>query len=83
MTPTALQHRPWCDDHAAADPHAATDTGFCSRTVDVGGVGVELADEPDGTVILLWPGTDHRVTPAQARQVAAELIRAAETVEQS
>ena len=83
MTTTALQHRPWCTDHATADPHEPGSTGFCSRTVDVGQVGIELADEPEGTVILLWPGTDRRVTPAQARQIAAELVRAAETVEQS
>jgi hypothetical protein len=84
MTATALlQHRPWCDDHAPADPQEPGDTGFCSRTVDVGEVGVELAVEPEGAVILLWSGTDKRVTPEQARQIAAELVRAAETVEQS
>lgn len=81
---TALQHRPWCDDHAPADPNDPSDaTGFCSRTVDVGEVGVELADDSGETVILLWPGTDRRVTPGQAREIAAELIRAAETVEQA
>lgn len=78
-----LQHRPWCDDHATPDPNDPSGTGFCSRTVDVGQVGVELADDDEGTVILLWPGTDRRVTPEQAREIAAELIRAAETVEQS
>lgn len=79
----SLQHRPWCEDHATADPNDPSGTGFCSRTVEVGQVGVELADEDEGTVILLWPGTDRRVTPEQAREIAAELIRAAETVEQA
>ena len=46
-----------------------------------GGAGVEVAQTDNELVGLLWDGVDREVPPAQARQIAAWLVEAAEMAE--
>jgi hypothetical protein len=77
---TAIVHAPWCNDHG----NEPDGPGFCAlvRNVD-NGAGVEVAETSYGGLsVLLWPPrSDAQVSTAQARQLAAWLIEAAEMVE--
>jgi hypothetical protein len=81
-TTTAFVHTPWCNSHVD-DPDGR---GCCPLVGNVdSGAGVEVAQDSTGALgVLLWQA--HRgadVTTAEARQLAAWLVEAAELVERA
>ncbi len=80
---TILTHRAWCNSHLVAEDGP----GLCSRESEPAPTfGVDVTEEDHGLAIDLWhpmrPGQDRRsFTAAEARAIAAELVRAAELVE--
>jgi len=75
-------HRTWCNSHVDDE-----DGGLCSRESEpVDTFGVDVTKDDHGLAVDLWhpmrPGQDRRsFTAAEARAIAAELVRAAELVE--
>ena len=80
---TTATHRAWCNSHVDAEDGP----GFCSRESEPApSFGADITEEEDGLALDLWhpmrPGQDRRsFTAAEARAIAAELVRAAELVE--
>jgi len=80
---TAVTHRAWCDSHIDLEGGP----GVCSREREPAPTfGVDVTEEDHGLAVDLWhpmrPGQERRsFTAAEARAIAAELVRAAELVE--
>lgn len=74
-------HAPWCTDHHAHDDGSYD---WCSHTVQVGPVAVEITnDNAERRSYLSVTGdTDNALTPAQAREVSEALLEAAYVVEE-
>ncbi len=76
---SAELHRGWCNSHNNDDDGP----GYCSRQSEpVEGFGLDVTEND----VVVWhpmrPGQDRRpFTAAEARAIAAELVRAAELVE--
>jgi len=81
---TAVTHRGWCDAHVNDEDGGP---GFCSRESEPAPTfGLDVVEEDHGLAVEVWhpmrPGQDRRsFSAAEARAIAAELIRAAELVE--
>jgi len=81
---STTEHRTWCNAHLDAEDGGP---GFCSRESEpVETFGVGVTEDDNGLAIDLWhpmrPGQESRsFTAAEARVIAAELVRAAELVE--
>ena len=73
-------HEPWCNDHVDG-----VGESWCSHEVRIGEVIVEVDQQEgqDGPRLCLWGANDEAISAQQARQVAAELIKAAEVLEAS
>ncbi len=77
-------HRAWCNSHVDDEDGGP---GFCSRESEpVDTFGVDVTEDDHGLALDLWhpmrPGQERRAfTAAEARTIAAELVRAAELVE--
>lgn len=80
---TTATHRAWCNSHVDTEDGP----GLCSRESEpVESFGVDVTEDDDGLAVDLWhpmrPGQERRsFTAAEARTIAAELVRAAELVE--
>ncbi len=80
---TIVTHRGWCNLHVDEEDGP----GLCSRGSEpVDTFGIDITEDDGGLAVDLWhsmrPGQDRRsFTAAEARTIAAQLVRAAELVE--
>lgn len=89
-TSTAVQHQPWCRDHYTEDDFTEQ-PGWCHHTVlEVGepghqrmGVSIQarLHDNADPGIDCYVD--DDKLSPDEARQMAAALMRAADVLEEA
>ena len=81
---TTATHRAWCNSHIDDEDGRP---GFCSRESEPASTfGVDVTEDGHGVALDLWhpmrPGQERRAfTVAEARAIAAELVRAAELIE--
>ncbi len=79
---TAVTHRSWCNSHIDDEDGP----GLCSRESEPAPTfGIDVTEDEGGLALDLWhpmrPGQERRsFTAAEARAIAAELLRAAELV---
>jgi hypothetical protein len=81
---TATLHKPWCNDHAESDPGHPKSADWCCHHVNVAGVFVDVLDDASlGSPVSLtvWSDNASILTPAQARELAAALVKGAEILE--
>ncbi len=80
---STVTHRAWCNSHLDTEDGP----GLCSRESEpVESFGVDVTEHSHGVALDLWhpmrPGQERRpFMAAEARAIAAELVRAAELVE--
>ncbi len=80
---STVTHRAWCNSHVDDEDGL----GLCSRESEpVESFGIDVTEDDHGLALDLWhpmrPGQNRRpFTPAEARAIAVELVRAAELVE--
>jgi len=78
-----VTHRAWCNSHVDDEDGP----GLCARESEpVESFGIDVTEDDDGLALDLWhpmrPGQERRsFTAAEARAIAAELVRAAELLE--
>jgi hypothetical protein len=78
-TATEVRHEPWCTKHVNGTPSEGTE-GWCESRSVTHNVEIGLLTNVDGlnrdVGIEIYSADDNYLTAAQAREVAAELVRA-------
>ena len=78
----AVTHARWCNDHQLIEDNDGSVQGFCQSEVYTGHVSVVLlVDEDTGGPRIDVYSDNTETTPADARALAAELLRVAAIVE--
>ncbi len=84
---STVTHASWCTDHihGDADPRTYLDEwDECeSKVLNAHGVEVTVENGNDHGVVVDLYAKDANLTPAQAREVAAAILKAADIVEES